>query len=117
MDLSQYAPLLEPMHDTTVRRFTKVKQSSGYVGDTYVWLAQGIMQCGRYPATDKQSIELYGPRTEQMLRLHFVPGAVINDGDGIAFDSAAIEPTHKVISAKPRKMHTLVVVEVIGVGD
>ena len=117
MDLSQYAGYLSGLHNTTVKRFTKTAQDSGYVGKTYVWEPAETLSCGKYPVKDEQSIELYGPRVNQMFRLHFDPGTVINDGDGISFDTAASEPAYKVIGAVQRELCAKATVEVIGVGD
>lgn len=117
MDLSVYAAALSVLHDTPVLRFVKNTQASEYVGDTYAWQAVGTLLCGCYPVTDQQSIELYGPRVSQMFRLHFAPGTVISDGNGIAFDTAATAPTHKVVGVQQHGTHTLAVIEVIGIGD
>lgn len=117
MDLSKYSEYLSGLHDTPVMRFAKVVQDSGYVGKTYAWQTAETLSCGCYPVKDEQSVELYGPRVNQMFRLHFAPGTTINDDDGVSFDVAAAEPAYKVISVERRELCTKATVEVIGVGN
>ncbi|MDD3231671.1 MAG: hypothetical protein PHE09_21055 [Oscillospiraceae bacterium] len=117
MNLSAYAAELAVMHDKTAWLFTKVKVPSDYIGDTYQWAPAGTVPCSVHPVTDKRSIELYGPRVEQMQCLHLAPDAALSDGMGAALSADAEKPEYKVISVKHRQTHTYALIEVIKVGN
>ena len=117
MDLSAYAADLAAFNDKTALLFSKVKVPSGYVGDTYVWQPAGSVPCSVLPVTDKLTVELYGPRTEQMMLLHAAPDAPIFGGMGVAFTADSTEPEYTVVSVKKRMTHTYALIEVMRIGS
>lgn len=117
MDLSSYASILEPFHDKTVWLFSKVKTPSDYIGDNYIWQQAGSLPCSVLPATDKITMELYGPRAEKMMLLHAAPGAPVSDGMGVSLTEGTTEPEYTVVSAKPRMTHTYILIEAINGGN
>lgn len=117
MDLSEFAPYLDEMHDKTVCLFERKKVDSGYIGSTYKWVSAGAVPCSVHPVTDRRSIELYGPRVEQMQCLHMVPDAALSDGMGVALTTAATQPEYTVVSVKHRQTHTYALIEVMKVGN
>lgn len=117
MDLSEFAPYLAEMHDKTVCLFERKKVDSGYIGSTYKWVPAGSTLCSVHPVTDRRSIELYGPRVEQMQCLHMAPDAALSDGMGAALTADTAQPEYTVVSVKHRQTHTYVLIEVIKVGS
>lgn len=117
MDLSEFAPYLAEMHDKAVCLFERKKVDSGYIGSTYKWVSVGVAPCSVHPVTDRRSIELYGPRVEQMQCLHLAPDTAISDGMGAALTADATQPEYTVVSIKRRQTHTYALIEVIKVGN
>lgn len=117
MDLSAYAADLAAFYDKTAWLFSKEKVPSDYIGDGYQWEAAGSIPCSVLPVTDKLTMELYGPRTEQMMLLHAAPDAPITGGMGVVFTADATEPEYTIVSVKARMTHTYALIEVMKIGS
>lgn len=117
MDLSTYAADIAPLYNKAALLFTRKKVPSDYVGDTYTWQPAGSIPCSVLPVTDKLTVEIYGPRVEQMLLLHMAPDTPISDGMGVAFAADATEAEYAVVSVKKRMTHTYVLIEVMKHGS
>lgn len=117
MSFSSYSADLAALYDKTALLFVKKKVPSDYIGDSYQWQPAGSILCSVLPAIDKLTVELYGPRVEQMLLLHAAPDAPVADGMGVTFTADATEPEYTAVSVKKRMTHTYVLIEAIKIGS